>query len=358
MVMKKNFRPACLSALIGSLPLSDHEEAADWVLDHTPEIPLWVQLPVHPQEGMVPQFVPGMPGLTGSGDRIFVDTGSPGFDDELVAFYEDYLDVTEGGKPLDDSRFALSRDMAPGFHIFLERLAGKPTGLRAVKGQVTGPFTLATSLTDQDGRAVFYDERLLDAVVKLVAMKARWQAEKLSAFGVPAMVFLDEPGLAGFGSSTFLGISKEAAAGCLSEAMEAIQAAGALAGVHICANADWSLALESPANVVSFDAYSFFDRFILYGDLIRRFISNGNILAWGIIPTSDLDKIRAETAGSLESLFWEHIEKVVNLGIPKEQVLAQSLITPACGTGSLSPELAKKVLALTRDLSARVRNRT
>ncbi len=355
--MNKNFQPDCLPTLIGSLPLSDHGEAADWVFAHTPRIPLWVQLPVHPGEGMVAQFAPGMPGLAAKEDRLFVDTRAPGFDEDLTAFYEDYLAVAEAGKPLEGSRFAMSPGDAPGLYEFLRRLAAKPPGLFAVKGQVTGPFTLATTLTDQDGRAVFYDERLRDAAVKLTALRARWQAERLLAFGAPVLVFLDEPGLAGFGSSTFLGISQEAAAACLSEAMEAIQAAGALAGVHICANADWSLALESPADVVSFDAYSFFDKFILYGDAVRGFLDRGNILAWGIVPTSDLEAIRKETVDSLESLFWAHVETVASLGVPRDKVLARSLITPACGTGSLPPDLARRVLALTRDVSARIRSK-
>jgi len=38
-------------------------------------------------------------------------------------------------------------------------------------------------------------------------------------------------------------------------------------------------------------------------------------------------------------------------------LLKQSLITPACGTGTLSIDLAKKVLKLTREISEEIRKR-
>ena len=63
--MANDFKPNGLPTLIGSLPLSDHDEALGLVFDYTPDIPVWVQLPVHVQEGMIAQFLPGMPGLAG-----------------------------------------------------------------------------------------------------------------------------------------------------------------------------------------------------------------------------------------------------------------------------------------------------
>jgi len=36
-------------------------------------------------------------------------------------------------------------------------------------------------------------------------------------------------------------------------------------------------------------------------------------------------------------------------------LLNQSLITPSCGAGSLTPELAEKTLALTKEVSERIR---
>jgi hypothetical protein len=104
------------------------------------------------------------------------------------------------------------------------------------------------------------------------------------------IIFIDEPALAGFGSSELISISKEEILACLREVVDAIHTDGGLAGIHVCANTDWSLVLESGADIVNFDAYAYFDRFILYGDPIREFLAAGGMLAWGIVPTLEPER--------------------------------------------------------------------
>jgi len=350
------FQGNALAVLIGSLPIDSHEEAVRMVFEYTGEIPLWVQLPAYPKEGMMVQFLPGMPGVVQNQDRVFLDTTRPTFEADLLGFYEDYLAVTEGGAPLDGTRFAITDDDAKGFFTLLEMMKAPPRRPVALKGQITGPVTLATGLTDQEKRAVFYDDRLLDVVVKTLAMKARWQVEKLSQWGLPTMVFIDEPGLAGFGTSAFISISREDIGRVLSEVIDAVHQAGGLAGIHVCANTDWSLILESPADILSFDAYGFFDRLALYHDLLHSFFARGRILAWGIVPTSDSHDINRETATSLIRKWEAQVAHLQTLGIDRARVLAQSLITPSCGTGSLSPSDATKVLQMTREVSQNLRS--
>ena len=136
---------------------------------------------------------------------------------------------------------------------------------------------------------------------------------------------------------------------------EAVHAEGGLAGVHVCANTDWSVLLESPADMISFDAYSFFDKFILYADLIKKFIEAGKILAWGIVPTGNPEDIKKETADSLLTQWKDKFRMIEDLGVGRTKILDQSLITPSCGTGSLNLDLAKKVLRLTADVSHRLK---
>ncbi len=345
-----------LAILIGSLPVADHLEAVRMVFKYTPDIPLWVQLPANPEEAMMVQFLPGIPGTVQAEDRVFVDTSQPTFEEDLLKFYEEYLAVTEGASPLDGTRFALTKDIAGGFFALLDKIKSEDLAPAALKGQITGPVTLATGPTDQNRRALFYDERLLDVVVKTLAVKARWQVEKLSQWGVPAILFIDEPGLAGFGTSAFISISKNDVARVLSEVIDAIHEAGGLAGVHVCANTDWSLILESAADILSFDAYGFFDRLALYAEPLKSFFDQGRILAWGIVPTSDTNDIDRETASSLTEKWQAQVAHLETLGIDRAKILSQSLISPSCGTGSLSPDHALKVLELTRDVSRTLRS--
>jgi len=348
--------PAGRAMLIGSQPLRDHGEAARLVLTYVPEIPNWVQLPLFRQEGMVAQFVDGMPGLVRGSERTFIDVTAEHFDEEMAAFFEAYLAVTEYGDRLDTSRFALGTDVAAGFFTLLEMLRDRSDSLFAVKGQITGPITFCTSLTDQDRRAVFYNEAVREAAVKMLALKAAWQAQRLGEFGVPVIIFIDEPVMASYGSSDMISISRDDIAGCLKEVIDAIHQQGGLAGVHVCANTDWSLLLDSDVDVVNFDAYGYFDKFILYGDALRRFLASGRFLAWGLVPTSQADQVAAATGDNLWALWQSCLQQLGAMGIDAEMVRRQSFITPSCGTGSLTSELSHRVLELTRELSERIRH--
>ncbi len=351
------FKPECLPVLIGSLPMQDHQQAGKLVLEYTPEIPLWVQLPSFKQEGMITQFLPGMPGLTTNGDKTFIDTTSLTFESEILDFYEAYMAVSEDQRRLEDSIFAMSPSAAPGFFTLMENLSKKDTNLAAVKGQITGPFTFGTGLADEKGKAIFYNEQLRDAAIKLLSMKARWQTRQLAKSGKPVIIFFDEPALTGFGSSAFISISRKEIFRCFEEVFEAVHSEGGLTGVHVCANADWSLILDSSADIVSFDAYEYFDTFILYLKQIKAFLDSGKILAWGIVPTLNVSAIEKENVSSLMDIWETKTAKLIDLGIDQKTLFSQSLITPSCGTGSLSLENAIKVLDLTAKLSDKIRSR-
>lgn len=355
MSMTVAFQPNGLSTWIGSLPLHDHQAAVRLMLAHSPDIPLWIQLPCFANEGMITQFLPGLPGLVEKDGKCFIQTGNERFEAELLGFFEDYMEVAESGRDLDNTRFALTPAHAPGFFALLNALKVHSPTLSAVKGQITGPFTFATSITDQHGRAIFYDSQLRDVAVKLIAMKACWQARRLKAFGAPVMIFFDEPGLAGFGGSAFISVSRRDVADCFDEVMQAAHQEGALAGVHVCANTEWPLILESSADIVSFDAYSFFDKFILYPKEIKAFLDAGKIIAWGIAPTGDIERIEKETPESLVALWESEVARMAGLGFDRSSILSQSLITPSCGVGALPLSAAERAIWLTREVSDRIR---
>jgi methionine synthase II (cobalamin-independent) len=353
--MTESFQPGCLATLIGSLPLTDHGDAADLILEHTPEIPFWAQLPIHPAEGMMVQFSTGLPGLCQDNGNVSVNTDGADFDEQLLQFYEEYMAVFDGRVDLDASRFVLQNDSARGFFELLKRLSASRVAPVAVKGQITGPFTLGTGIVDQNKQAIFYDAQLRDAAVKLLALKARWQVRRLLQFKQPVLIFVDEPGLAGFGSSGFTSISREDISLCFEEIFEAVHLEGGLVGVHVCANTDWSLVLESSADIVNFDAYGYFDRFILYPEQIKSFIDSGKILAWGVVPTLNPDDIDRETVESIWGLWMDQLKQIEALGIDMQKVISRSLITPGCGMGSLGLDSAEKVIRLTKAISRKAK---
>lgn len=349
-----------LPVLIGSLPLADHQQALDWIFAATPEIPLWPQLPANPLEQMLPQFVEGIPCIverdpgTALG-RILFDVGYPGYEEAMLSFYEAYLQTIEQPELLAGSIFATSRTRAAGLYLLAEKLL--VTSVRAAKGQITGPFTLLTGIKDEEGRAGYFDESIRDMVSKGIARKAAWQTELLTQNGRPALLFIDEPALAGLGSTAFISVTAEDIREMINEAAGAVHGAGGLAGIHVCANTDWGLLLDSEIDILSFDAFGFFDRLAPLTREITAFLDRGGIIAWGGVPTGRAEDIAAESVTSLCNRWENQMNQLASTGRSKSELLRQSLITPSCGTGSLSPELAKRVLTLTRDVSSTLREK-
>ncbi len=308
---------------------------------------------------MMAQFLPGMPGLTESSEgKLFIDTSKGDFDLEYLAFYEDYLAITEAGADISKSRFALTLKNGKGFYEFLRQidaLSNDKNQFIALKGQVSGPVTFATGVCDENGRAIFYNDQLKDAAIKHLAMNGKWQARQFASRGYLPIIFFDEPGLAGFGSSAFITITKQDVKSALNEVTKAVHDEKGITGVHVCANTEWDLLLDSDIDIISFDAYSFFDKFMLYPDIIKKYMQRGGILAWGIVPTSNIDDISRETDKSLYKKLMGQINSVAGLGLSRDMVIEQSFVTPSCGTGSIDFKSAERVLFLTSEVSKRIK---
>jgi methionine synthase II (cobalamin-independent) len=319
------------------------------------EIPVWPQLSPYVSEQMMVQFNEGRPGLVRRDNRTLFITSEPNFEEELLRFYEEYLAASEGELPLEQSRFRLGDDTGRTFFSFLDRLEQQQPRPFALKGQITGPFTLTAGLKDEKDQLALYDSRLRDVVVKTLALKAQWQVERLAHFGLPIIIFIDEPALAGFGSSAFISVSAEDVTTMLDEVVSHIHKAGGLAGIHVCANTDWSLFFAGSLDVINFDAYGYFERFALYRQDLVSFIERGGLVAWGIVPTLDLDNLKQENTESLVSRWRQQVEQLVDNDLSLETIFQRSIITPSCGCGTLTEALAERVISLTRQISEQIR---
>jgi hypothetical protein len=350
------WKASSYATLIGSMPHRDRGKVIDLILREISEIPVWPQLPLFQPEQMMTQYLEGLPGVRMVDGRLFVQTDGPEFEQELYAFYEEYLEIEANTRELTHSRFKMGPETGRTFFQFLEAASGIPQRFQAVKGQIVGPFTLLAGLKDHRERALLYDDRMQDVVVKQLSMKARWQIERLEAFGCPVILFLDEPALAGFGSSAFISVSREMIQQLLGEVIDTVHDAGALAGIHICANTDWLLAFHSAVDIINFDAYNHFEKFALYRDEFMQFIKDGRTVAWGMVPTEDPAVILKETAQNLADLFLEGTKELTTPEIPLQRILSQSLFTPSCGCGCLPENVAERVVVLSRDLSRIMRS--
>lgn len=345
------FKPACLTTAIGSLPFTDPRKAVKFVRNYLPEIPHWPQLPrTNETEGFVYQYLAplvkiGM--IKTAGHKIYIDTTQHNWDQLLTEFYTLYFAVEQGSTDAL-AEFAFPQASAAGFYAFLQDIAHE--GLKeekGLKGQISGPLTVNLTLTDQDRRAAYYHPEVRDVLIKALALQGKWQAQMLKRFGTEVIVFIDDPSLYTFGTSNYITLSRTDIVTDLSSIIAALRSEGAIVGVHSCAGMDWTLLFEAGVDIVSFDAFEYFNSLILYGKELVDYLNNGGVLAWGIVPTSE--KVLGENVNSLSDLFLRQVGAVVEKGIKKDQLLSQVLLTPSCGTGSLAPEVAEKIY---QDLNA------
>jgi hypothetical protein len=215
------------------------------------------------------------------------------------------------------------------------------------KGQVTGPISFGLTVTDQDLRASLYNELLADTIVKNAAWNARWQIRQLRGVRPQVLMFVDEPYMAAFGSA-FISLEREQAVAMLDEVFAAIHQEGAVAGVHCCANTDWSVLLATSVDVLNLDAYGYLENLALYPAELRAFLDRGGRIAWGIVPNNG--DIMNLTAEALVRRLDQGLELVAqkaqarDVEITAGELSGRSLITTSCGLGPATVPIAERSL--------------
>ena len=342
-----------LSTAIGSMPYTDPEEAVAMSLGGL-DAPIWPQLPrLGLREQMEIQYCEGMPRavIDESKSRMYLDT-SGDYSEEFGAFYEDYMAAAED-ESSDFSAAAISPAFSKGIYALERALEAKGERLPFLKVQTTGPCSFALTITDENKRAIYYNEEFRDVVIKALSMKCRWQLKKFAPYADRLICFIDEPILSAFGSSTYVSVKREDVVAALSEVIDAIHAEDALAGIHCCGNTEWSILTDAGADIVNFDAFGYGDTILMYADAVRAHLERGGLLAWGVVPTSEA--IREQTVETLEALLERYMDGLAAHGIEKRMIAGQAILTPSCGAGSLSESDTRRVFDLLAGLSSRMK---
>jgi hypothetical protein len=334
---------------IGSVPFTDPEETVALVLETMPQIPYWPQMvQLGYLEDMAAQAARGLPAIQvdEANRTVAMDPALPR-DEALAQFYEVILSG-------DLTPFAFQANDARGFFALLAAVGSKGTPGQALKGQLSGPVTFAGVVKDAQGKPILYDRELTQAVCAGLARKAAWQAEQFRALGKSPIIFLDEPFLTGFGSA-YLPISRDEVTEILTQTLDETREAATgpvTLGMHCCGNTDWSVLLNAPIDILSFDSYGYFESLRLYDQAVGQYLARGGWLAWGLVPTND--DFQHETPDKLWQRFQEQATRLaadVHYGL--KEILAQSILTPACGTGYMSQDDSRRVLTTLKELGDR-----
>ena len=341
-----------LATGIGSMPQKEPQEALDLIFKYTPFVPFWPQLPKRDiREGMCLQFSEGFPFLKISEKEIIYERKDS--EKNLEDFYSHIINE-------DIDYFKITSDFALGLYLFYERL--KKINLKEIqfiKLQITGPFTFLGSIKDAEGNLVLQDETIMEAVSKGLTMKALWQIKFFKEFKKRMILFFDEPYLSCFGSA-YTPVNREEIIKILSRIFKelkelvyqkfSLSPKDLLLGIHCCGNTDWSIFLEMDnLDILSFDAFGFADKLLLYSSQIKGFLKRKGILCWGIVPTLEFNDEIDEFF--LLDKFNSILDEFIKKGLDKDLVLDRLILSPACGLGNLEEVKSKRILELLSKIS-------
>ncbi|MCX8069086.1 MAG: hypothetical protein N2738_01130 [Thermodesulfovibrionales bacterium] len=316
---------------IGSLPHTNAEEACRFVMQYF-DIPFWPQLPkVSFKESMIAQFTEGMPFVRFDNIHETITIVRDG-SDELERFYERWT---------EQSRIAISSDYAEGLHAFLK--LAKMKRFDTLKAHITGPLTFTLSIKDGSGRFIYFDEEIREIALMTLKSKILWQIDMVKNLADNIIFFIDEPVFTAIGSTTYMGVEETEVMRLLSEIVETIKNAGAISCIHCCGKADWQMVINSSVDMISFDAFEYFETFNIYHDVVGDFVKKGGYLVWGIVPTSDI--INEVGFDHVLNKFKNNLS-TISRHIDRELVMSRSLLSPACGTGSRTINETTKIVQL------------
>jgi methionine synthase II (cobalamin-independent) len=320
-----------------------------------PEAPPWPQLPKrHWREGLLPQYAEGLPGLVEhiQAGKVSVNKEAENVTRDMTEFYEAVMRAQETG---DFTYFEISEKASSGIPAAREVFSKLTSRPPYVKVQTTGPISFALGVSDEKGIPLYYDDNYADIVLQNVIMKSIWQIRLFKPYGEKVICFIDEPTLSSFGSSVYIHVTQEQVVSKLSAVVEALHQEGAIVGVHVCGNSEWTMLMDAEVDILNFDAYTYGEGIALYASQVSQYLEKGGILAWGIVPTNAA--IAEETAASLERKLAERVEHLAEHGVDRDLIWQQTLITPSCGMGSMTEADAERVLDTLRELALRVQEK-
>jgi hypothetical protein len=334
----------CKALGIGSLPHENAADAWDDIFNYFPATPFWPQLPKRSYyENMYLQFSEHIPGrkIDDKNNRFYIDKAQ-NLQPVMEKFYNAYL--TE-----DFNAFEVSRKYCEGLYYALDLMENNKDyfdEIQFIKGQLTGPVSFGLQVVDENKKPIFYDEMLHDILIKNLERKAQWQEKMLTKIHENVILSVDEPYLSSIGSGVLI-INRDQV---ISDIESIYKSINCVKATHCCGNTDWSLLMETSADILLFDAYNYTQHLSLFTSELKSFLDRGGCLGWGIAPSIPNELLKSNVENLIQRIE-DGVALLVKKGLDHDTILHQSFITPACGLGPLSIAEAKYAMQLTKSVS-------
>ena len=240
------------------------------------------------------------------------------------------------------------------FKLFLKKISTVLTNSSSLKKFLI--FSSSITLLHQPKSSLFKffnNVGNIDELVKILSLKALWQVTEIKKAGAAPVIFIDEPTLSQLGASSYITISHEEVIAMLREISDIIKNNGGISGIHCCGKCSWTVPIDAGIDIISLDAYTYAQNLSIYHKEIKTFLEKGGKIAWGIVPTKDKKALENADLTIIDDKFKKAVNYLTKKGINEKLIIENSLVTPTCGAGSLSNELAEKAMRLTFELKER-----
>ncbi len=209
-----------------------------------------------------------------------------------------------------------------------------------VKTQATGPVTLALGLLS----AGHPGEGLWDCVVAGLTRRVVDHVREIrtSLPDATVTVIFDEPGLSGLLVPGFPISAADAEAALRS----VLGAAPVPAGVHCCADTDWSLVARVRPAWISWDVGTLGGAFDRHAEAVAAVTWDGTRFIWGVVPTQ-----AGHPPGGLPQRLQRVVGKLVTSGARLAGLVEDSMFSPACGLAGLTEDQAAVVAGAVAELA-------
>jgi len=347
--MKLNFK----NFPTGSLPYNDIQPCKQMMLRLFEKNPFLPELPLMDEnDTLLNRTFQNMPCVTiKDGNKILLpENNNDRFTLAMLKMDKIYNNPT----PEELQPFSTT---TPYFDLYIEILKKLKPEYTIIN--MMGPFTFANSVFNRSASVLLMDRIYNKFIYQIITLKALWYVSKVkeaSNSTKPIIVF-DEALLYKFGTLKRNNetITKDTASTLMTKVFQKVKKMGGVVCVQSFAKCNWQIVFDTGAvDIISFDAYNNPNNLNIIASSVFKFLMNGGIINWGIIPTMNENAIRSLNIDTLYNRLINTIEDLASQGVPLDLIYGNSTISIQSNLSNQPIIFAEKALMIADKLSKKL----